>query len=183
MCQVDQECIALCLDGHPEVFRELVTRYQAALLAQVAGRVGDRGCAEEIVQESFVRAYFGLGNLRQTRSFFSWLLGIADRVTKEHLRDRQRQQEVARLWPERRSDTATEMSNDLGLERAVAELPEIYREVVLLRYYAGRSCAQLAEQLDIPLGTVTKRLSRAYGMLRESLARYGDEGKSSEVLP
>ncbi|HCO93484.1 MAG TPA: RNA polymerase subunit sigma, partial [Phycisphaerales bacterium] len=50
-----------------------------------------------------------------------------------------------------------------------AELPEAYRKIILLRYYGEHSCNQIAEQLDMPLGTVTKTLSRAYAMLRESL--------------
>jgi RNA polymerase sigma factor (sigma-70 family) len=48
-------------------------------------------------------------------------------------------------------------------------LPENYRQVILLRYYAEHSCRQIAEQLEIPLGTVTKTLSRAYAILRQSL--------------
>jgi RNA polymerase sigma factor (sigma-70 family) len=48
-------------------------------------------------------------------------------------------------------------------------LPENYRKIVLLRYYGSQSCSEIAEQLDMPLGTVTKQLSRAYEMLRQSL--------------
>ncbi len=75
------------------------------------------------------------------------------------------------------------MSNDFALERAIGELPDAYREVVLLRYYAGRSCSQVAEDLGIPLGTVTKRLSRAYAMLRESLAVPECSQERPEVRP
>ena len=60
-------------------------------------------------------------------------------------------------------------TDELG--RAIAELPETYRNVVLLRYYGQHSCNQIAKQLEIPLGTVTKQLSRAYAMLRQSLQR------------
>jgi len=52
----------------------------------------------------------------------------------------------------------------------VAGLPEPYREVILLRYYGDCSCAEVAERLGVPLGTVTKRLSRAYDEMRRSLA-------------
>jgi DNA-directed RNA polymerase specialized sigma24 family protein len=51
----------------------------------------------------------------------------------------------------------------------VAALPEAYRTVILLRYYGGLSCSGIAAQLDMPLGTVTKTLSRAYALLRDSL--------------
>lgn len=172
MCRTDRDCIQLCLDGHPETFRQLVVRYQAAVLSYLTGRLGDRDRGEEACQETFVRAYFALGKLKNPESLFSWLLGIANRVAAEQQRAEQRQRKVARLLSER--GPMPELSHDYALEQAVASLPEGYREVVLLRYYGGRSCGQVAEQLGIPLGTVTKRLSRAYAMLRQSLRQDDD---------
>ncbi len=63
---------------------------------------------------------------------------------------------------------------DWPLAKTIAELPDSYRELILLRYYAGLSCGRIADQLDMPLGTVTKNLSRAYAMLRESLKQKED---------
>jgi RNA polymerase sigma-70 factor (ECF subfamily) len=115
--------------------------------------------------------------LKKPDSFFSWLLGIADRVAKEHERKEQvqRQRELVRSFSQEAS--GTELSQDYALESAVAGLPEAYRQVVLLRYYGGYSCNQIAGQLDVPLGTVTKTLSRAYAMLRETL----QQQKQAEV--
>jgi RNA polymerase sigma-70 factor (ECF subfamily) len=157
------------LDGHPDDFRYIVRRYQAVLLAHLAGRLGNKDKAEEAAQESLVRAYFNMNKLKRPGSFYSWLLGIADRVAKEHQRKEHlhRQREVIRSFSAEAA--GPELSQDYGLEAAIAELPESYRRVVLLRYYGGRSCSQVAEQLDMPLGTVTKTLSRAYAMLRKSL--------------
>ena len=59
---------------------------------------------------------------------------------------------------------------DTALDQAVRGLPEIYRQVVLLRYYGGLSCAEVGRELGVSVGTVTMRLSRAYRMLRECLA-------------
>jgi RNA polymerase sigma-70 factor (ECF subfamily) len=59
--------------------------------------------------------------------------------------------------------------------QAVAALPEAYRQVILLRYYAGRSCAEISRELDVPVGTVTKRLSRAYALLRKALREDGPQ--------
>ncbi len=53
------------------------------------------------------------------------------------------------------------------MTEAVARLPDTYREVILLRFYGGQSCAEISRDLGVPLGTVTKRLSRAYALLRE----------------
>lgn len=175
MSETDKHYIGRCLDGHPDDFRHLVRRYQAVLLAHLAGQLGDIDSAEEAAQEALVRAYFGLQKLRKRESFFSWLLGIANRVAKEQQRSeqRRRRKELVRSFSE--EIPRPEFSQDYALEGAIAELPDSYRNIILLRYYGGHSCTQVAEQLDMPLGTVTKTLSRAYAMLRESLQQEKDE--------
>ncbi|UCG58703.1 MAG: RNA polymerase sigma factor [Phycisphaerales bacterium] len=169
MLETDTHYIERCLDGHPDDFRYLVRRYQAVLLAHLAGKLGSRDDAEEAAQESLVRAYFKIDTLKKPESFFPWLLGIADRVAKEQQRKRQiqRQREVVRSLSE--ESPSPELSQDYALEAAVAQLPDAYKQVILLRYYGDHSCNQIASRLDMPLGTVTKMLSRAYAMLRDSL--------------
>jgi len=167
--------IECCLDGHPDDFRHLVRRYQSVLLAHLAGKLGNKDSAEEAAQETLVRAYFNMNKLKRTGSFFPWLLGIGDRVAKEHQRKEQvrRQREVVRSYSEEADKP--ELSQDFALEAAIAKLPETYRRVVLLRYYGNHSCSQIAERFEMPLGTVTKTLSRAYVMLRESLQQQKKE--------
>ena len=169
MSETDKYYVERCLDGHPDDYRYLVRRYQTVLLANLAGKLGNKDRAEEAAQEALVRAYFNMGKLKRPDSFFSWLLGIADHVAKEHQRKEQlhRQREIVRSFSE--EAPSTEFSQDFALEAAIAELPDAYRKVILLRYYGGRSCNKISEQLDMPLGTVTKQLSRAYAMLRKSL--------------
>jgi RNA polymerase sigma-70 factor, ECF subfamily len=169
--ETDRYYVERCLDGHPDDFRHLVRRYQPVLLAHLAGKLGRRDRAEEAAQEALVRAYFKMNGLREPAKFFAWLLAIADRVAseqrkKEHVR---RQREIVRASSEEVS--SPELSQDYNLEAAVAGLPEPYQQVILLRYYGGLSCTQIAEQLDTPLGTVTKNLSRAYALLRDALQR------------
>ena len=167
----DAYYVERCLDGHPDDFRHLVRQYQPVLLAHLAGKLGSAERAEEAAQEAFVRAYFKMDKLRKLDSFFAWLLGIADRVALEQQRKEQvrRKREVVRLYSE--AVPQPELSQDCALEAEVAGLPEGYRQVILLRYYGGLSCSRIAEQLDMPLGTVTKMLSRAYGLLRDALRR------------
>ncbi len=169
MPETDKYYVKRCLDGHPDDFRYLVRRYQGVLLANLAGKLGNKDRAEEAAQEALVRAYFNMSKLKRPDSFFPWLLGIADRVAKEHQRKEQiqRQREIVHSFSE--EAPGTELSQDYVLEAAIADLPEAYRKIILLRYYGERSCNQIAEQLDMPLGTVTKTLSRAYAMLRKSL--------------
>lgn len=167
MAQGDQYYIEQCLNGHPDEFRCLVRRYEAALSAFLAGKLGNRSSAEEATQETFVRAYFGLSELKKRKSFYSWLLGIANRVAKEQLRKHEQLGNLDSLTQESQKQ---EEIRDYELEQAIAKLPDSYREIVLLRFYAGRSCSQIAESLNMPIGTVTKQLSRAYAKLRQFLS-------------
>ncbi len=181
MGSTDHECIRRCLNGHPDDYGRLVRRYQGPLMSYLAGRLGDVERAEEAAQETFVRGYFALGKLNQTGSFFPWLIGIANRVSLEHQRSDRRQQAIpgtaAATADPRRGD------DDRHLRRAVASLPPPYAEVITLRYYGGLSCAEVSERLNLPLGTVTKRLSRAYGILREELAESTARSERDEVHP
>jgi len=167
MSQADKYYIQRCLNGHSDDFRWLVRRYQSPLLAHLSGRLGSRDRAEEAVQEAFVRAYFGLEKLRKQQSFFSWLMGIAARVAKEQQRSQQHRSQLPDSLPDK--TPCSTVSQDRDLEQAIAELPESYRQLILLRYYGGYSCSEVAQQLDMPVGTVTKTLSRAYAKLRQSL--------------
>jgi RNA polymerase sigma-70 factor, ECF subfamily len=170
--ETDRYYVERCLDGHRDDFRHLVARYQMPLLAGIRCRQVRPGLAEDAAQEAFVRAFARLATLKKPDSFFSWLLGIAYRVLLEHA-DRERRERIglARMAAEERAGgAATEpWSGDAALEAALAALSEPYREVILLRFYGDCSCHEVAEQLGIPLGTVTKRLSRAYEELRQSL--------------
>jgi RNA polymerase sigma-70 factor (ECF subfamily) len=170
MAATDGDCVRLCLNGHPDAYEHLVRRYQAPVLSYLAGRLGDTERASEAAQESFVRAFFSLRKLKAPESFFAWLLGIARRVAREQERAERRYRQVIEASPQ--AHAAGEPRNDHALERALAELPDAYLQVVALRYYGGLSCAETADRLGVPLGTVTKRLSRAYGLLRESLRQH-----------
>jgi len=179
VCSTDEQFIRDCLNGHPEVFRHLVSRHQVALLGYLRGRLCNEEEAAEAAQETFVRAYFALRGLHKLGSFFSWLVGIADRIVKETWRAKKRHQCVA--YDERRmAETHTQSgdSPDTDVTEAVGRLPDAYREVVLMRYYGGLSCDEIGRDLGLPIGTVTKRLSRAYALLRECLQEERSQGNS-----
>jgi RNA polymerase sigma-70 factor (ECF subfamily) len=171
--QTDRDYVERCLDGHRDDFRHLVRRYEKPLLAGIRCRHVRPDAAEAAAQEALLRAFANLASLRKPDSFFSWLLGIAYHVLQERAdRERRERAGLARMAAEpRTADAAAEpWSGDAALEAALAALPDQYREVVLLRYYGDCSCAEVAERLGIPIGTVTKRLSRAYEAMRRSLA-------------
>ena len=171
MSETDTQYVQHCLDGDPAAFRYLVRRYQGPLVAYLVRRLGNADAASEVAQEAFVRAYFALQSLKKPESFFAWLLGIAIRAARELRRDEWRQRQIIQRSspPPLETSPEAESEADVAVTEAVARLPESCREVVLLRYYGGLSCAEVAARQGMPLGTVTKTLSRAYAMLRESL--------------
>ncbi len=166
--QSDGDYVVSARNGCPDHFRLLVQRYQRPLFSFLVSRLGNYTEAEEAAQESFVRAFLSLRKLRQPESFYGWLLGIASRVLKEQFRASERRQRD-RALAESLLNEPTDPEPDYPLEQAMAALPESYRQVLLLRYYEGLSCQEVAQRLGMPLGTVTKTLSRAYALLRQEL--------------
>ena len=165
----DKYYVDRCLDGHPDDFRYLVRRYQKVLMAHLVGQLGNVNEAEEIAQETLVRCYFGLSKLKKRKSFFPWMLGISNRVAKEQHRNRHRRRETLGALAEKKPQRPVQY--DYPLARTVGQLPDFYRELILLRYYGDYSCKEIAKELDMPLGTITKTLSRAYAVLREKLGK------------
>ncbi len=167
MSLTDAQCIKRCLDGQPETFRLLIRRYEGRIAALTAAQLGNSHAATEAAQETFVRAYFALGKLKKHESFYSWLIGIASRVVKETRR--KRAAAPGPLLTEPAAPNSQADQREPALRAAVTKLPEKYQQVIALRFYGDMSCKQIGQQLSVPLGTVTKRLSRAYALLRESV--------------
>jgi len=168
--------IQRCLDGHADDFRHLVSRYKGPLMGYLAGQLKNKDLIPDALQEVFVRCYFGLSSLQKPQSFFAWMLGVANRVAKEQIRIETREQQKA----ERLSQMpAKSQTSDWPLAKTIARLDDFSKQLILLRYYGGHSCRDVAAILNIPLGTVTKSLSRAYTQLRQMLKE--DASAESEV--
>jgi RNA polymerase sigma-70 factor (ECF subfamily) len=170
MEKTDAELIHQVLHEDPDSFRFLVQRYERPLLAYLHHRLGNRDRAREAAQETFVRAYFNLSKLEKPGALHSWLFGIASRVTLELYRSRERTmataEDIDQLPP-----PPVEMPEECRLDEAIAALPEGQRQVIMLRYYEEWSCQEIADRLKMPLGSVTKTLSRAYVSLRGELVK------------
>jgi RNA polymerase sigma-70 factor, ECF subfamily len=168
----DQDLVERCRRGSGEDFRTLVERYQGPLYAFVALRLQNPTLARDAAEEAFVRAYFALDTLRQPAAFHSWLLGIAGRVALEYQRAEYRRRVVATPIESLAGPAAESAlpADSPALDHAIAGLPELPHRLILLRYFENLSCQEIADRLRLPLGTVTKTLSRAYATLRQSLA-------------
>ncbi|MFT3684042.1 MAG: RNA polymerase sigma factor [Phycisphaerales bacterium] len=173
----DAELISECLQaGSAERYRELVERHTADVRAFVRSQLAARSASslddpDEVTVEAFTRAWLSLGSLRDRDVFASWVKGIAARVLKEHSRT----WKATGSWKEMsRQDAA----GDPALSEAIERLPAELRGVIELRFFGGLSCEKIAAREGVAIGTVTKRLSRAYTALRERLGE-----KSERVSP
>ena len=154
-------------------------------MAFISGRLGDWTLAREAAEESFVRAFFSLHTLKNPAAFHSWLFGIAGRVALELQRARFRRREVPATGDEPAAPSGTERegSLDTALDEAIAALPDVQRELILMRYFQQLSCQEIAARQRMPLGTVTKTLSRAYAGLRELLETRENKSIPLEKIP
>ncbi|HUO86522.1 MAG TPA: sigma-70 family RNA polymerase sigma factor [Thermoanaerobaculia bacterium] len=175
--------------GSEAAFRELVERFERPMFSLVLRMVRDRALAEDLTQESFVKAYRNLASYDPQRKFSSWLFKIAHNTTIDHLRRRDVDTVPLEASPDderpgldlRLADPSTrgpEVEAGRGelaaaLEAAVASLRPEYREVVLMRFAEDIAYQDIAEVTGLPLGTVKTHLHRARKELIEALAARG----------
>jgi RNA polymerase sigma factor (sigma-70 family) len=158
--------------GSRQAFAALVERYSRAVLARQFACTHEMSAAEDLAQETFLRAWQGLARLKESDAFGSWLLSIAGFVSMEWIRGRQSQRRhEGKLAESTRDVDAPRSGPDVPLAEAVAALADDLQQLLALRHDAGLSCEEIADQLGKPLGTVTKTLSRAYAQLRERLVK------------
>ena len=161
--------------GDRNAFGELVSRYYPGVVRVVYRLCGDNGLAEDMAQEAFLRAWLGLPSFRPQSSLRNWLYRIAVNATLDVLRRRTDEplEDVAdRMYPDQAASPETsliEKERVALLQQAMHSLPEAARSVLVLREYGSLSYQEIANVLDIPVGTVMSRLNYARNRLRELL--------------
>lgn len=153
--------------------RSLYEQHGAAILAYVTRITGDRGLAEDVLQETLIRAWRHAETLsEQTGSIRGWMFTVARNVMTDRARARAiRPTEVAETastGPVER-DHADRVVDSMVALQALEHLSEDHRRVLVEIYFQGRSVAETAEQLGIPAGTVKSRSHNALKNLRELL--------------
>lgn len=187
----------MALEGSQDAYHELVRRFQRPVFALVVRMVRDRPTAEDLTQEAFVKAFRSLDGYDPGRKFSSWLFKIAHNATIDHLRRRELDTVPLEASPDDgESPGLDRVLSDPGgrgtdlevgrselaaaLEAAVAELRPEYREIVVLRFSEGLAYQDIAEVMDLPMGTVKTYLHRARKELMEAL---GERGWGPEGIP
>ncbi len=153
--------------GSAKAFGVLVERHRAGVVGYVAGLLGTRDDAEEIAQETFLRAWQQARTLKDPATVGTWLYRIAHNLAMSGVR-RPRTVPLVDDPPERPSAGSDE-ERWIAVLAAVGRLSQPHREVIAKRHFGGYRHDQIAAQLGIPPGTVRSRLARAYQELREML--------------
>lgn len=175
----DAELVTAARKGDLDAFAALVERYRLPAVRVAYGIAGDD--AEDAVQEGFVKAFRSLGSFRTDAAFRPWLFTIVANEARNRRRSSARRTRLDLQVRERPVAGAPVVEEVVvaaeqwqHLADLVARLPDRYREVVALRYFAGLSESEMVEVMSCPAGTVKSRLSRALGLLRTAL---GDDAE------
>jgi RNA polymerase sigma-70 factor (ECF subfamily) len=190
----DQEIVALAREGRESAYRELVRRYERPVFSLVFRMVRDRALAEDLSQDAFVKVLNALDSYRPEYRFSSWIFKIANNVTIDHLRKRElptlsldgapdarTQDEVDRTAFQATDGSESALdelqARELGgfISEAISKLRPEYRSCILLRHVEGRAYEEIAEALDLPLGTVKTYIHRARHELRGYLEHTREE--------
>lgn len=152
---------------------ELVEAHYAGLYRYAYRLCGSRVEAEDLTQEAFCQAHSKLDQLRDWDRARGWLFRILRNVYLHKLRAGKREQhlslELAGEVPDRTPEPMPEI-DPARLQEALNELPEAFRTPLILFYFEEFSYREIAEQMDVPLGTVMSRLARGKAFLRGRLA-------------
>jgi RNA polymerase sigma-70 factor (ECF subfamily) len=169
----ERELVERCRSGDERAFQELVDRYKDLVFALIARTVQDRSRAEDLAQDVFLRVHRGLPYFRGEARLSTWIYRI---VANAVMQDHGRVPKTASLDDERGARAAsasdrqfTDLEVGDRLEKAIARLPANYRLLIAAHYLRGVQYDELAEALQLPLGTVKTQLYRAKQQLRRLL--------------
>ena len=182
----DMDILSEVSAGKVVAYGKIVGRYHGRLYNFIYRFEGDRETAEDIVQETFLRAFRKRDEYRAIANFSTWLFTIAGNLAKSELRRRKRWRMISAERDEE-MDTGMELPDesarpdkvaessiaDVQIQNAINSLPNNYRQVILLRDVEGMSYQEISEIVDCPVGTVKSRVNRARLKLQQKLKSEG----------
>lgn len=182
----DLQLIEEVRNGKRRAFTELMRRYQQRVYWVARRIVGTHEDADDIAQETFVKAYIALGDFRGESSFFTWLYRIAVNLSLNAVRKRQlvnylRESDIInRIFPSS-EDPARDVEfkeTESRLQEAIARLPEKQRAVFVMRYYDEMSYEEISEVMKTSVGGLKANFFHALRKVREYLTNEIPSGTS-----
>jgi RNA polymerase sigma-70 factor (ECF subfamily) len=169
------------LAGEVQAFEGIVRRWQGPLVNMAWRYCRDRGRAEEMAQEAFLRAWRGLAGWRRESSFSTWLFALAANVFRSELQrfpvvNVPLEDAAEPSGPATQHEGLARKLSDESVRRAVLALPRRYREPVVLYYFHEMDVAAASRTMKLPEGTVKARLARGREMLKKRFPQLGEEG-------
>ncbi len=178
----DQILIDRCLAGDSRAFNDLINRYKRQVFALIFRLVHNQSDAEDIAQETFIKAYKSFASYDPSYPFLTWLFKIAHNSAIDFLRAQKPDSlsihdeenpvdiEDTQISLEEKIEAASQQEL---IDKVLGTLPPLYREVLILRHQQELSYEEISQSLDIPVGTVKVRLFRARDIMKQKLFKLG----------
>lgn len=180
----DRELVVEALEGEQDAYQQLMEKYQGALRRHVSRMVREKNVVDDLVQESFIKAFTSLSSYSSDYAFSTWLYKIATNHTIDYLRKKKLATISIDQPPPGREDgrpfelpdatyrpdhhVVADQRREL-IQKAIDALPPKYHRVIVLRHQREYSYDEIAEELDLPLGTVKAHIFRARALLYKYL--------------
>ncbi len=176
----EPDWIARAQSGDKAAYGQLVQRYRRLVVSVVYHQGLDLTEAEDVAQETFVKAWLALPRYRESLGTLrAWLCRIAINTARDAHRRKRPEQELDEYMTDgdnNPAEQAERKAEAMAVRRALDQLPAASRAALVLREYEGLAYAEIATALGIPIGTVMSRLSFARSRLRELLIAAGEVG-------
>jgi len=179
----EKDLVQKCKKGDEEAFRQLVEKYKSRVYNMALSITRDTQIADDIAQEAFIKAYFGLPSFKFKSKFGTWLYRITMNLIKDHLRKKERMPKLSiddvQENPfaqedelKKSEEEKVQQARKTLVHQVIRTMPDKYQIIISLRDIQELSYIEIAKILKLSPGTVDSRLHRARRMLRKKIEPY-----------